>query len=178
MARPPFEEVIAWELSRRWPLTAIGDPLKGLASLGAAREHLPTAGWQDEVVRRMGGAELILATIGTGKGFSYELDKLAAGDHLGRVVFLFPPLDGAELTRRWAFVVDQLARSGAIVPPLPAHPGAVLHTTIGPTTIAVVSDRRDEAAYQAGLRLLLEHSWDSSRQPAFPAPGARSRLGT
>lgn len=175
----PFEEVIAWELSRHWPVTAVGDPEEGLASLGAAREHLPNATWLDGVVERMAEAALLVVTIGTGPGLALELAALVNGRHLERVVFLFPPRPRDDLALRWHFVAHHLQQAGAVVPPLPADPGAVLFATVGPTALtAVVSDRRDEAAYQAGLRVLLDSGPVIPSAPAFAAPGAGSSVDT
>lgn len=175
----PFEEIMAWELSRLGPVTAVGRPGSSLTSLGAAREHLSDEeAWQPQVVERMARAALVIVTIGDTPGLAYELQQLVLGGHLHRVVFLFPPRAGDELARRWAFVDHQLRTAGASLPPLPADPGCVLYATVGPPLAAVVSDRRDEAAYQAGLHVLLADRRTIPPAPAFPAPGAGSSVDT
>ncbi len=154
----PFEEIVAWELSRHGPVTAVGQPGRGLANLGAAREHLSTTDWQTGVVERMAQAGLILLTIGTTEGLAYEVSQVVARGHLARTVFVFPPVGGVELGQRWSHVWYELRRAGADVGPLAADPSAVMYAMAGPAGApcpAVVGDRRDEAAYQAGLRLLV-----------------------
>jgi hypothetical protein len=152
----PFEEIVAWELSRYGPVIAVGRQHQSLASLGAAREHLDDRTWRTSVTERMTNAALIVVTIGATPGLAWELDTLASSNHLSRTIFVFPPLPADELRQRWNFVTVALRQAGTEIGPLGVDPGSTLYAIPGPRSLAVIGDRRDEASYQAGLRRLLD----------------------
>ena len=55
---------MAWELNGYGPVVAVGRPGRSLASLGAAREHLPDATWREQVAARMDQAGTIVVATG------------------------------------------------------------------------------------------------------------------
>jgi hypothetical protein len=113
----PFEESVAWELSSYGPVVAVGRPGRSLASLGAAREHLPDATWQEQVASRMEQAAVIAVATGETDGLAWEVGQLVKGGHLAKTFFVFPPARPESLDRRWAHTVASLVRSGACAGP-------------------------------------------------------------
>jgi hypothetical protein len=149
----PFEESVAWELSSYGPVVAVGRPGRSLASLGAAREHLSEATWQEQVARRMEQAAVIAVATGETDGLAWEVGQLVKGGHLAKTFFVFPPAQPESLDRRWAHTAASLVQSGATVGPLPV-PVTLVHTVrIGPDGTANVTfaSRRDEATYRTAV---------------------------
>ena len=46
-------------------------------------------------------------------GLRWEVSQVVAGGHLDKAVFVFPPLEGGALARRWEFTSTALAAAGA-----------------------------------------------------------------
>ena len=88
----PFEESVAWELNSYGPVVAVGRPGRSLASLGAAREHLPDATWRDQVAVRMKEAGMIAVATGETDGLVWELGQVVSGGHIAKTFFVFPPV--------------------------------------------------------------------------------------
>jgi hypothetical protein len=156
--RDPFEEAVAWEFATYGPVVAVGRPGQSLASLGAAREHLSDDTWQEQVTIRMHDARAVVVATGETPGLRWEVSQVVAGGHLDKAVFVFPPLDGDALARRWEFTSTALEAAGAPVGPLPADP-ALIHTaqvaTDGVVT-ATIATRRDEASYRTAVDRTME----------------------
>jgi len=85
------------------------------------------------------------------------------GGHLGKTIFVFPPLAPSELARRWAHTSNTLRAAGAVVGDLPAPHGIVHTVQVGPadTVRATCADTRDEATYRVSV--------DRALQAAGPA---------
>ncbi len=149
----PFEESVAWELNGYGPVVAVGRPGRSLASLGAAREHLPDATWREQVAARMDQAGTIVVATGETDGLVWELGEVVKGGHIAKTFFLFPPVSPAELGRRWAHTTAALEHAGQAVGPLPVPPTQV-HTVRldhdGRTTVTYAT-RRDEATYRTAV---------------------------
>ena len=99
--RDPFEEGVAWELASYGTLTAIGLPGESTVSLGAARDHVADDEWQAAVAARMDVARYVVVSIGTTQGLAWELRTLMSRGHLGKCVFIVPPVGATEVTTRW-----------------------------------------------------------------------------
>jgi hypothetical protein len=152
--RDAFEESVAWELSCYGPVLAIARPGGSSASLGAARMHFSDDEWKTEISERIAEARSVVVTIGRTPGLAWELSHLVHTGQLGKTIFVVPPLDSVEISRRWSFVDDTLWRAGAGHHPLPAEPSCVVTVEVDQvdgTTIAYCADRRDEATYRAAV---------------------------
>ena len=149
---------MAWEFATYGPVVAVGRPGHSLASLGAAREHLSDDTWQDQVAQRMHDARAVVVATGETPGLRWEVSQVVAGGHLGKAVFVFPPLDGAALARRWAFTSTALAAAGAPVGPLPADPGLIHTAQVAADGVvsATIATRRDEASYRTAVDRTME----------------------
>ncbi len=115
----PFEESVAWELNSYGPVVAVGRPGRSLATLGAAREHLPDETWREQVATRMDEAGIIAVATGETDGLAWELGEVVSGGHLAKTFFVFPPVAPDALDRRWAHTTASLADHGLAVGPLP-----------------------------------------------------------
>ena len=149
----PFEESVAWELNSYGPVVAVGRPGKSLASLGAAREHLPDETWRDQVATRMDEAGIIAVATGESDGLSWELGQVVSGGHMSKTFFVFPPVAPDAIGRRWEHTAAALTEAGQPVGPLPV-PASMIHTvTIDAdgTTNVTVARRRDEATYRTAV---------------------------
>ena len=154
----PFEESVAWELNSYGPVVAVGRPGRSLATLGAAREHLPDETWRDQVATRMEEAGIIAVATGETDGLAWELGQVVSGGHLAKTFFVFPPVAPDALDRRWAHTTASLADHGLAVGPLPVPP-SLIHTvrlTSDGTASVTYATRRDEATY----RTAVDHALD------------------
>ncbi|MGZ8566595.1 MAG: hypothetical protein ACXWXS_06050 [Actinomycetota bacterium] len=149
----PFEEAIAWQVAPYGPVVAIGRPGRSLRSLGAARDHLADDVWRQGVAERMASARAIVVIIGATEGLHWEVAQLITGGHMGRVVFVFPPVTEDVVRERWRSTAAAMIASGAQVPDLPAAPEGVLVAVLdgGVQWRVAVADVRDEATFRVGL---------------------------
>ena len=166
----PFEECVAWELESYGPVVAVGRPGGSLASLGAAREHLSNDTWHGEIEARMGAAGSIALAPGETPGLNWELEAIVRGGHLGKVIFVFPPLPPSELSRRWAHTTAVLRGAGASLGEMPVS-AALVHTTtvrVDGALRVTWARSRDEATY----RTAVDRASDVGPPVAVPdAPG-------
>ncbi|MGH9135066.1 MAG: hypothetical protein ACRDZZ_14100, partial [Ilumatobacteraceae bacterium] len=162
----PFEEALAWELNSYGPVVAVGRPGRSLASLGAAREHLPDETWRDQVANRMREAGIIAVATGETDGLAWELGQVIEGGHLAKTFFVFPPLAPDALDRRWRHTAASLADAGLTVGPLPVPP-SLIHTVrldADGTASVTFAARRDEATY----RTAVDHAVSPAPRPESP----------
>jgi hypothetical protein len=168
----PFEESMAWELNSYGPVVAVGRPGRSLASLGAAREHLPDATWREQVAARMDQAGMIAVATGETDGLAWELGQVVSGGHIGKTFFVFPPVAPAELGRRWDHTAASLEHAGQAVGPLPV-PVSRIHTvrldTDGTATVTYAS-RRDEATYRTAVDRIVTSSVPAPAPALAPTP--------
>ena len=173
----PFEESVAWELNSYGPVVAVGRPGRSLASLGAAREHLPDETWREQVANRMEEAGIIAVATGETDGLAWELGQVVSGGHLAKTFFVFPPVAPDALDRRWAHTSASLADHGLAVGPLPVPP-SLIHTvrldTDGTANVTYAT-RRDEATYRTAVDYALDPEPDPSADPGVDASRRRLR---
>jgi hypothetical protein len=149
----PFEESVAWELDSYAPVVAVGQPGGTLQTLGAAREHLAHDTWHDEIASRMDHAGLIVLAPGETPGLAWELAEIVPGGHLGKAVFVFPPLPPSELQRRWSHTSGLLCAAGARIGALTTPAGQVhtLRVEDAGALFVTAASRRDEATYRTAV---------------------------
>lgn len=148
--RDPFEESIAWEISLRGQVIAIGRPGRSRASLGAAREEFSDETWREVITARMDGALAIVLTIGISDGLQWELEQICQRGHVPKLVIIAPPVMPADITDRLNFVARSLD--------LPAQPQIEATTFLAAVVVhdeqsllVVAADRRDESTYRAAV---------------------------
>lgn len=103
-----LEEAIARQFAPFGPLVAIGRPGEELPTLGAARSYKTDAEWRAAVAQLMGDALMVVVIAGTSRGLGWELDALARGGHLHKLLVLMP---GSERQQRWAATREALVRA-------------------------------------------------------------------
>jgi hypothetical protein len=165
----PFEEAITWEIAPYGPVVAVGRPGRSLASLGAAREYLPEDRWRDDVAELMHEARAIVMTIGETDGLRWEVERVAAADHVGKTIFVLPPLGPDTLHDRWRFTADALHAAGVDARPLPDDAARAFTAVLDPsgTWRVTVADVRDEATYRTAVDRSME--WLSNTKTGAPS---------
>ncbi len=92
--RDRFEEVVAWVLWRRGPVTALGEPGARLPPLGATRTFHPDDDWQSAVRDLIDAAAAIVVIVGNTDALDWEINQIRARGALERTVFVVPPISG------------------------------------------------------------------------------------
>jgi hypothetical protein len=149
----PFEESVTWQISPYGPVVAVGRPGRSLASLGAARDHLPDEVWRTEVARRMAESRAIVVVIGGTEGLRWEMTQIVLGGHLARTVFVLPPAEPDAVRHRWHATATALAAAGVALPALPVPPERSLAAVADPAGAwwVAVADHRDEGSFRMAL---------------------------
>jgi hypothetical protein len=164
----PFEESVAWELNSYAPVVAVGRPGGTLRSLGAAREHLEQASWQDEIAERMTDSRVLVLAPGETEGLAWELGAIVRGGHLAKTVFVFPPLSPVDLARRWHHTVGLLHDAGAAVGALTVPAGRVhtVRVAADGALLVTAASTRDEATYRVAVDRAIETLPGGPAEPA------------
>ena len=172
----PFEEALAWELAPHGPVVAVGRPGRSLATLGAARDHLPDDQWREGVSDRMADAAAIVVVIAATDGLAWEVGEIARDGHLGKTVFVFPPTTDEELRRRWQFVDGVLDGLGVRNAPFPTDTADPLTANLLPSGFwhLTVASYRDEASYCAAIDVAMGVATSN----AEPAPPLEAEVST
>jgi hypothetical protein len=93
-----FEEVLATELWRVGPVTAIGKPGERLPRVGAAREYVTNELWKQRVAERVEEAQLVVMVIGTTEGLAWEVQHMLERGVAPKLLLAIPPRAAAA---RW-----------------------------------------------------------------------------
>jgi hypothetical protein len=137
-SRPTFEAFLGKAINERiGPFVALGNPVDRLPPLGAAREYVDDAQWQDRLLRLANAAQRILVVVTSGgQGLAWELGQLLSEGLAEKLVLLTPPDDDTgtwtanlaqaqrDVARRegaWAEVASVLGRAG--YPDVVDYPG-------------------------------------------------------
>jgi hypothetical protein len=127
-------------------------------AVGAARVHLSDDEWKPRISEQIDNAKAVTITMGRTPGLGWELAHIVQAGHLGKTIFVAPPVDSDEIKRRWDFIANAVADAGAGEHPLPADPSCVVAVQMQPAdriTRAYCADRRDEATYRAAITTAL-----------------------
>jgi hypothetical protein len=113
MERRTFEEYLARAFEEVGPVIAIGRPGEVAAPIGAAREYLDDALWQQRVLERAEAARLIIMVCDATPGMKWEIANVPQRVGLRRIL-LFLPVDesgeamrSAEWYERWDRLVNE-----------------------------------------------------------------------
>jgi hypothetical protein len=147
-----FERVVQDHLSPFGPFIAIGRPEEPLSPLGAARDYVPDAFWQDEVKQRIRDAAVVVLVIGTSQGLAWELARLRDLAQLHKLILLFPPAD--DVVNRWFTLLGHDRTTGTPFLPDAVRPEQTLALIYADDlTPIIIEGKRDEWSYQTALRL-------------------------
>lgn len=168
-----FEEVVAWELSDRWPVVAVAEPGGPKRALGAARVSLGDHQWQAAVWQQLHQCPCVVAVLGDTPGFGWEVGAVLRSGALARTVFLLPPIPWAQRSYRLALLHRALVEAGATPSPIPAPESAIALLVDAQHRIVTIGvDRWDEAGYRAALRAAFDALNLHAAEPALT--GARA----
>jgi hypothetical protein len=104
-----LEEVVGSFVPRLGPFLAIGQPGETLPPpLGAARAYLSDGGWQQDVLRWMDEARLVIMIVGLTPSVTWELAQLKHKNYLSKSVLVLPPSSPEELSVRLSVLRDVL----------------------------------------------------------------------
>jgi hypothetical protein len=147
-----FERVVEDHLSPFGPFIAIGRPGEPLSPLGAARDYVPDADWQDEVQHRIQAAAVVVLIIGTSQGLAWELARLRDLAQLHKLILLFPPADDA--VNRWVTLLGRDKASGLPILPDEIRPEQTLALIYADDlTPLIIEGKHDEWSYETALRI-------------------------
>jgi hypothetical protein len=107
-----FEEIIAEELQRHGPVSAVSEPGQKLPPIGFIRESPTDADWRGHVRQRMKQSGVIVVTVGRSRGLEWEMQELIHSGSWRKAVFVVPPAPGKDLLERWAKLASLLQNSG------------------------------------------------------------------
>ncbi len=97
-----LEETMNSTLRCYGPLIAISRPEEKLPPVGAAREHLGDADWQERVEQHIKSSRIIVALLGDTDGLTFEYQRVIALGCLDRLILVFPPAEPERLESRWS----------------------------------------------------------------------------
>jgi len=101
-----FEEVLTRQLSRLGPVIAIGRPGEKLPQSGAAREYLADDVWQNRVSELLEQAQCVVFIIHKTEGLRWEGARITELGGRKKTLFIIPPVNHAEVTKRWHGLMD------------------------------------------------------------------------
>lgn len=147
-----FERVVQDQLSPFGPFVAIGRPEEPLSPLGAARDYVPDAVWQDQVQQRIRDAAIVVLIIGMSQGLAWELSRLRDLAQLHKVILLFPPADN--VVSRWLALFARDRATGLPILPDGVRPQQTLAVIYADDlTPIIIEGPRDEWSYETAVRI-------------------------
>jgi hypothetical protein len=147
-----FERMASEQLSPFGPVVAIGRPNESLAPLGAARDYVPDAVWQEEVQQRILESAIVVLLVGTSEGLAWELRRLRDLSQLHKLILLFPPSD--DIVTRWQTLLTIDRASAQPVLPQDVRPAQTLALIYADDlTPIVILGGRDEWSYETAVRI-------------------------
>jgi hypothetical protein len=146
-----FEELVTNHLWGYGPVLAIGNPgTKGqTAPLGAARDYITDASWQETAAHLMRQASMIVAIAAATPGLAWEIGTVLERGFMAKLALLLPPLESGELEARWQFLL-----SSAIGASLPSQIDLSRARAVvfpGRHPILITGNKRNEWTYEAVL---------------------------
>lgn len=155
--RAPLDHLLLEEFSQYGPVVAIGRPGEVVPPYGAWRNYVDNTDgeqWKLEVAELVRAASAVVMVIDDTPGVMWEIEHLAAMDHLPKTLFLAPPRirDAALNATVWRSLSDA---TGANLGASPGgFPGGVLGLTMPRREQAVLfrSRRFGQSEYLMALR--------------------------
>lgn len=148
-----FEELIASEMRRYGPFVAIGRPDESLPPLGAAREYVDGATWQERVHHLATEARLVVLIIGQTQGLEWEFRRLREMGALDRTLLVVPPTATEDVRSRWRTLRLFLAALAEIeVPESQLVETALIATFNKGTLVLITGQYRRDPFYREAFR--------------------------
>jgi len=152
-----FEELLAWNLWHFGPVRAIGQPGTILEPLGAVRNYYDDDEWQSKVESMMSEAKIITLVVGRSPSLLWEITKIKSLGKLGNCMFVLPPVDREEASKRLQVLASALevtpASLGLDSSGMTQCPITVLYFNEKAEPVVVTGPARDDISYQAAIRI-------------------------
>ncbi len=133
-----LEHALMRAVLRLGPFIAIGLPGEKVTYRGAGRAYYSDAEWRDAVLGFMETARCILLVAGDSPALVWEIEQIAARNHLAKTVIVLPPdADADRRLRRWE-ILQRLLPPLTRLTPASAHGVAAIYHA-GDTTACVWS---------------------------------------
>jgi hypothetical protein len=155
LLQAPFtlEELIVDCLWAVGPVMAIGRPEETLSPVGAPREYVADAVWQERLLSSLDESSWVVGILGDSAGVMWEFRQVDARGASDRFVLIFPPHPASILVRRWTSLAQVFPPAADA--PLPDHvrvglPLAAVFPSHAPPVL-YCSKYRNETAYDMVL---------------------------
>jgi hypothetical protein len=151
-----LEENCTRELWYYGPVVAVGAPGDRLPPVGAVRGYFADDDWQNAVKHWMSGARFIIIVVGVTDWLRWEIETAMQGNHLSKLLFIFPPDTPSNRARRWRNTIAPLANEK--YPELRDIDVTFARVGYfdGEDTFVLVNDRtKDHVTYEVALRLVV-----------------------
>ncbi len=170
-----FEEQLVDLVARYGSVSAVDEPAKPSRSLGATRIRLSGSGWLDKVVAHARASDVVVVIAGRSEGLLLEIQALRDFGLLHKVVFVVPPVDDEECSRRLALAASILAGSPREIQ-VPHQRSAVAFRcrVDGEIEIVQVSTSRDRSSYDSAIAENFPAAIRSNPSTSSPSPPAAS----
>jgi hypothetical protein len=146
--------------NRVGPVVALSKPGESLPPIGgAARLSIAAENWQTRVRELIEDSKLVLATLGTGGGLSWEIQQVLELKPR-KLLLALPPLDVPVLSERLKAIYPLLSGNGIEVPPLPAYPRFMCIS--GSSARFIVAEGESVTPYRQALESINEEDLASA----------------
>jgi hypothetical protein len=155
LLQAPFtlEELIVDRLWAVGPVMAIGRPEETLSPVGAAREYVADAAWQERLLSSLDEASWVVGILGDSEGVMWEFRQVDARGAADRFVLIFPPHPAPIIVRRWKALSRFFPGAAEALLPNDVQVGLPLAAVFPPraTPVLYCSKYRNETAYDMAL---------------------------
>jgi hypothetical protein len=156
--RLTLEEFVVGRLTTLGPVVAIGKPGEALSPLGAAREYVHGAGWQERVGSLLGECSWVVAILGGGEGLEWEYRQIVQRDLTGRFILVVPPATPEVFRERWDMFQKAFPPASGADLTGAARLGGPLCATFpdGQEPLLLCSKYQNETAYDVVIAMLFD----------------------
>ena len=159
-----LEELLVDRLWNIGPVIALGKPGEGLSPLGAAREYLEGAYWQQRIRNLLAESKLFIALLGTTEGLTVEYEMISQMGTTGKLLAVFPPVTTAGARQRWRILQRSSVTSSDFPQADKCKPLVVLFPS-GKPALFFACRYQNESAYL----LALDIAMSSLEKQALPS---------
>jgi hypothetical protein len=155
--RLTLEEFVVRQLSTLGPVIAIGKPREKLGPLGAAREYVFGAHWQERVSTILDDCAWVISILGSTEGLIWEYEEVVRRGLTDRFIVVVPPATPEVIRHRWTRFQTAFAPAAGSQPPSDPKIGVPLYAVFpaGAAPVLLCSRYQNETAYSVALAMLL-----------------------
>lgn len=166
--RESFEEIVTHLLGQSGQVLAVGRPGELLPSgLGARRLYFGDD-WQERVGELINDADTVVLSLGRSQGLVWEMERLFDFGVLHKTVFVMPPVDAAEQSRRLALVADLFSIPYGHLEPMGHHVLALCFPLGSSAPVVISAPVQDEFSYDLAVAQCVEYMRRPESAPVIP----------